>query len=304
MSLYTSFAVAGAGPTIGGRIVKALLERGASVVALARPSSTSTSSPLLEGAKIATADYADVKAVASILREHKVEVLISALAYGALPSQSTIADAAKEAGVKLFVPSEFGLPTEGGKGGHLVIKSQFAGETFLFCAWFGCKLLNARGIVDYLKSLSIPSLRFYTGMFIEFIPQFTGVDTGKFLVLGKGEASFSTTALDDVAGFTAHVLTSLPPAKLHDATFRIEGERTSFNKVGALYASKNIPVEHVTSLPEGYVKQTLLQGLFEKGLGSSGWDNYADKDFPENANSGNAAWPGHQWKSVKEVLEL
>lgn len=263
--------------------MKALLERGASVVALARPSSTSISSPLLEGATIATADYADVKAVASILREHKVEVLISALAYGALPSQSTIADAAKEAGVKLFVPSEFGLPTEGGKGGHLVIKSQFA---------------------DYLKSLGIPSLRFYTGMFVEFIPQFTGVDTGKFLVLGKGDASFSTTSLDDVAGFTAHVLTSLLPAKLHDATFRIEGERTSFNKVGALYASKNIPVEHVTSLPEGYVKQTLLQGLFEQGRGSSGWDNYADKDIPENAHSGNAAWLGHQWKSVKEVLEL
>ncbi|KAG2045314.1 NAD(P)-binding protein [Suillus americanus] len=283
MSLYTSFAVAGAGPTIGGRIVKALLERGASVVALARPSSTSTSSPLLEGAKIATADYADVKAVASILREHKVEVLISAVAYGALPSQSTIADAAKEAGVKLFVPSEFGLPTEGGKGGHMVIKSQFA---------------------DYLKSLGIPSVRFYTGMFMEFVPQFAGVDTGKFMVLGKGDASFSTTALEDVAGFTAHVLTSLPPAKLHDATFRIEGERTSFNKVGALYASKNIPVEHVTSLPEGYVKQTLLQGLFEQGRGSSGWDNYVDKDIPENAHSGNAAWPGHQWKSIKEVLEL
>jgi hypothetical protein len=283
MSLYTSFAVAGAGPTIGGRIVKALLERGASVVALVRPSSTSISSPLLEGAKIVTVDYADVTAVASALREHKVEVLISALAYGALPSQSPIADAAKEAGVKLFVPSEFGLPTEGGKGGHLVIKSQFA---------------------DYLKSLGIPSLRFYTGLFMEFIPQFTGVDTGKFLVLGKGDASFSTTALDDVAGFTAHVLTSLPSAKLHDATFRIEGERTSFNRVGALYASKNIPVEHVTSLPEGYVKQTLLQGLFEQGRGSSGWDNYADKDIPENAHSGNAVWPGHQWKSVKEVLEL
>ncbi|KIK47984.1 hypothetical protein CY34DRAFT_798846 [Suillus luteus UH-Slu-Lm8-n1] len=169
MSLYTSFAVAGAGPTIGGRIVKALVERGASVVVLARPSSTSISNPLLEGAKIVTADYADVKAVASVLREHKVEVLVSALAYGALPSQSPIADAAKEAGVNLFVPSEFGLPTEGGKGGHLVIKSQFA---------------------DYLKSLGIPSLRFYTGLFMEFIPQFTGVETGKFLILGKGDAFF------------------------------------------------------------------------------------------------------------------
>jgi hypothetical protein len=37
-------------------------------------------------------------------------------------------------------------------------------------------------------------------MFMEFIPLFTGVDTGKFLILGKGDASFSTTALDDVAG--------------------------------------------------------------------------------------------------------
>jgi hypothetical protein len=37
-------------------------------------------------------------------------------------------------------------------------------------------------------------------MFMEFIPQFTGVETGKFLVLGKGDAFFSTTALDDVAG--------------------------------------------------------------------------------------------------------
>ncbi|OAX37281.1 NAD(P)-binding protein [Rhizopogon vinicolor AM-OR11-026] len=283
MSLYSSFAVAGAGPTIGGRIVKALIERGASVVALARPSSTSTSSPLLNGAKVATVDYADVNAVASILREHKVEVVISALAYGALPAQSTIADAAKEAGVKLFVPSEYGMPTEGGKAGHLIVKSQFA---------------------DYLKSLDIPSLRIYNGLLMETIPQLAAVESGKFLITGKGDANFSTTSWDDVSGFIAHVLTSLPPAKLHDVTFRIQGERTSLNAASVLYASKDIPVDHVTSLPEGYTKQTFLQGLFDQGRGSSGWDNYADKDVPENADSGNAAWPGHQWKSVKEALAL
>lgn len=69
-----------------------------------------------------------MKALASILREHNVEVVISALAYSALPAQQPIADAAREAGVKLFVPSEFGMPTDGGKDGHLVIKSQLAGE--------------------------------------------------------------------------------------------------------------------------------------------------------------------------------
>ncbi|KAG8220179.1 hypothetical protein J3R82DRAFT_1212 [Butyriboletus roseoflavus] len=75
-----------------------------------------------------------------ILREHNVEVVISALAYGAIPAQRPIADAAKEAGVKLFVPSEYGMPTEGGKEGHLVIKSQLA---------------------DYVKFLGIPVLRVY-----------------------------------------------------------------------------------------------------------------------------------------------
>ena len=58
-----------------------------------------------------------------------MEVVISALAFGALPAQRTIADAAKEAGVKLFVPSEYGMPTEGGKEGVTVIKSGVAGKS-------------------------------------------------------------------------------------------------------------------------------------------------------------------------------
>lgn len=57
-----------------------------------------------------------------------MEVVISALAYGVLPTQRPLADAAKEADVKLFVPSEYGMPTEAGKEGHLATKSEFAGE--------------------------------------------------------------------------------------------------------------------------------------------------------------------------------
>ncbi|KIK97895.1 hypothetical protein PAXRUDRAFT_135384 [Paxillus rubicundulus Ve08.2h10] len=282
---YTSFAVAGAGPTIGGRIVQALINRGASVVALARPGSTSTQNPLLEGAKIATVDYVDVKAVASIFREHKVEVVVSALAYGALSAQTPLADAAKEAGVGLFVPSEYGMPTEGGQDGHLALKSQFA---------------------DYVKSLGVPVMRVYTGVFMEFIPWLTGVDLGKFHLMGKHTAPSSFTALDDVAGFVAYVLTTLPPSSLHDATFRIQGERTSLAAIGALYEARNppVPVAHVTELPGGFVKQTFLQNKFEEGRLSSGWDNFLDKDVPENAGSGNEAWEGHRWKTVKEALGL
>ncbi|KIJ60112.1 hypothetical protein HYDPIDRAFT_183740 [Hydnomerulius pinastri MD-312] len=283
--VYTSFAVAGAGPTIGGRIAAALVSRGASVVALVRPGSSSAESPLLAGAKVAAVDYADVKAVAAVFREHKVEVVVSGLAYGALPAQTPLADAAKEAGVKLFVPSEFGMPTEGGKEGHLALKSQFA---------------------DYVKSLGIPVLRIYNGVFMQFIPWLTGVELGKFHLMGKHTAPSSFTALEDVAGFTAHVLTTLPAESLHNATFRIQGERTSLAAVGALYEARNppVPVVHVTELPEGFVKQTFLQSKFEEGRLSSGWDNSTDADVPENADSGNKAWEGHKWKTVREVLGL
>jgi len=35
---------------------------------------------------------------------------------------------------------------------------------------------------------------------METIPQLSAVETGKFLVMGKGDATFSTTSLDDVSG--------------------------------------------------------------------------------------------------------
>ncbi|KAI6112376.1 hypothetical protein EDD17DRAFT_762354 [Pisolithus thermaeus] len=282
---YTSFAVAGAGPTVGSRIVQALIKRGASVVVLARPSSGSTASPLLQGAKIANVDYADVPGVSTVLRDNNVEVVISALSFGALQVQTSLAKAAQSAAVKLLVPSEFGMPTEGVTDGALAIKAKFAA---------------------YAKSLGIPVLRIYNGMFIEFVPWLTGVELGKFHLLGQQNKLCSFTSLDDVSGFVAHALTTFPSSSLHDATYRIEGDRTSLEAIGALYEARvpPVPVVHVEKLPDGFDKQTFLQTKFAEGRLSVGWDNYLDKDVPENAASGNKGWEGHHWKTVKEVLGL
>ncbi|KAI6018326.1 hypothetical protein EDC04DRAFT_464263 [Pisolithus marmoratus] len=282
---YTSFAVAGAGPTIGARIVQALISRGVSVIVLARPGSVSTSSPLLQGAKITTVDYADVPGVSTILRDNNVEVLISALSFGALQAQTPLADAAQAASVKLLVPSEFGMPTEGLTDGVLATKSQFAA---------------------YAKSLGVPVLRIYCGVFIEFIPWLTAVELGRFHLLGQQNEPASFTSLDDVSGFVAHILTTFPPSSLHDATYRIEGDRISLEAIGALYEARSppVPVVHLDKLPDGFDKQTYLQTKFAEGRLSVGWDNYLGRDFPENAASGNKAWEGHQWKTVREVLGL
>ena len=71
--------------------------------------------------------------LASVFREHAIEVVISMIAHAGLPTQYLQADAAKAASVKLYVSSEFGYPTIGQNQGELGLKETFAGEEFTIC---------------------------------------------------------------------------------------------------------------------------------------------------------------------------
>lgn len=124
MSSYNSFAVVGAG-LLGIPIIEALLNRKASVLVLTR---SSKKAQLPEGVKITTVDYNDVQLITRALRDHGTEVIISTLNGEGLTAQDKIAEAAKEAGVKLFAPSEFGVPTAGAKGGFLELKDNIASK--------------------------------------------------------------------------------------------------------------------------------------------------------------------------------
>lgn len=75
------------------------------------------------------ADYTSPSEISALLREYKVDVLISTvtLVFGVV-DHNILADAAKEAGVKLFVPSEFGIKPQLTKGGLAFQKTDFAGE--------------------------------------------------------------------------------------------------------------------------------------------------------------------------------
>lgn len=53
--------------------------------------------------------------------------------------------------------------------------------------------------------------------------------TGSVIIPGDGRALISFTSRGDVARFVAHVLTTLPPSKLINREFRVEGERTVRN---------------------------------------------------------------------------
>jgi len=96
---FASFAVAGGAGGLGSLITKELLAQGAKVVVLSRSASTAVP----EGAIVRAVDYTDKDSLVNALSG--VEVVVSALNAGGFPSQPALADAAKAAGAKLFVPS-------------------------------------------------------------------------------------------------------------------------------------------------------------------------------------------------------
>jgi saccharopine dehydrogenase-like NADP-dependent oxidoreductase len=134
----TSFAVLGGNGTLSPFIINSLSKQPSvkKLIVLSRASSSSkpSASSLPANAELISVDYDDHTALVDIFKKYSTDVVISTLSHSAsLDAQKKSAAAAKEAGVKLFVPSEYGLVTVGyaGKGKPLSNKDEFAG-TWMF----------------------------------------------------------------------------------------------------------------------------------------------------------------------------
>lgn len=99
----------------------------------------------MEPISIVSVDYSDVAALAATFEEHKIDVVISTVGMQALSQQTSIGDAAKQAGVQLFLPSEFGANTIGVTDGILSPKHYFA---------------------EHLKSIGLPSVRIFVSVVV------------------------------------------------------------------------------------------------------------------------------------------
>ena len=97
-------------------------------------------------AKLIPVDYSNKETIKAALTG--VDVVISTVPATALDVQPGIAEAAKEAGVKLFAPSEFGGPTEGATEGFFSAKANIQKE---------------------LKAIGIPYALFHTGAFADLL---------------------------------------------------------------------------------------------------------------------------------------
>jgi len=106
MSL-SKIALVGATGNLGPAILKALLDASYEVTILSREGSTSTDSiGSHPNQKIAKVNFGDVNSITAALKG--IEGVVSNVASHALLSQKKIIDAAITAGVKRFLPSDFG----------------------------------------------------------------------------------------------------------------------------------------------------------------------------------------------------
>ncbi|KIK54027.1 hypothetical protein GYMLUDRAFT_264870 [Collybiopsis luxurians FD-317 M1] len=238
-----------------------------------------------------TIDYTDDTTLATLFRAHAIDVVVSTISESALQAQYTLADAAKASGsVKLFVPSEWGIPTEGAKEAEISntdsIKDEFA---------------------EYLKSIDLPYTRFYTGYGFSYLPWLVGMDVDdKVHIVGRGETEFSATSEADIGGFTAHLLTSLPldSSLLVNNSMLLEGHRVTMRDLARIYG-KPIAFVPATEQVPGNSKEerevkTWCQKEAEAGRASTGWSHITQKE-EGGAGSTNKLWHGHVWQRLEDL---
>ncbi|KAL1718879.1 hypothetical protein EV715DRAFT_273112 [Schizophyllum commune] len=288
---FKSIAVAGAQGSIGKAVLQGLTSTpGVSVLVLTRKT-TPRPEWLPKEVAHAGVDYDDVDGTAAVLREHKVEVVV--FPGSGILQQIPLADAAKAAGVQLFVPSEYGT----------VDQAFTLEEAPDFLA-------PKVKVAQHLEAIGLPSVRVYTGAFHDFALPLVGYTVNKkvnILKGLKGDTPMSITHTNDIGGsssptpgFIAYVVTHYSLSDLAFKSFRIEGGHLSFNQLAALL---NALVEHVDEIPSNFYDKTFLahaQTFVERGL----LNTETKVCEGDGAGGANHLWKGHKWTTVKESLNL
>ncbi|KAK7040687.1 hypothetical protein VNI00_009593 [Paramarasmius palmivorus] len=231
MSTFKSFALVGAGGYIGKHILKAFQTIGINPLIITRnPSASSFPTSLT----VASIDFDKSDNIAQLLEEHRIQVVVSAIS-SSVPAeqQRHLADAAKKAGVKVFVSSEFGLPTNGASHVAEAIvpdvhreKDQFAGMFAGYVSWLGAVEVNGKFNIEYEKD----------------------------------NAEVSVTHEDDIGG------------ELENRIFRIAGENLSFEDAAKRLGQEIEYVDSVPDEGLAPEMRKALLGVIYKGRGISGWD--------------------------------
>jgi len=199
MVVIKNVAVVGASGNIGAPVLKAILDSGKfNVIVLSRIGSKAS---FPSSVKVITVDYSSVESLTAALKGQ--DAVVSTVGTEGLLGQSLLFDAAVAAGVKRFLPSEFGSDLSNPKSASLPV--------------FGYKVatrkhieerVNAGADITYTYVITAPFLDW--GIEVGFLLDWK---EGKPRIYDGGDVPFSTTSLSSVGLATVGVLSHYEETK-------------------------------------------------------------------------------------------
>ncbi|KAL2260103.1 hypothetical protein VTK26DRAFT_6007 [Humicola hyalothermophila] len=161
-------AVLGGSGHLGHHVVRELVAAGFTVTGVTREASTNSTPKFPDGLEVKSVDYSSFDALKAAFTGQ--DAVVSVVGTTAIGVQKTAIDAALAAGVKRFIPSEFGVNTRRVRGTPM-----------------GKILAGKIAIVDYLEELAKANPEF----------SWTGLSTGLFFDSGLDRFGLSVINLKD-----------------------------------------------------------------------------------------------------------
>jgi len=247
--MSSNFAVIGAG-AIGAWIIEELIKYKTSsdkvntIKILSRSETIKTANPkwFEKGVEFFQVDYADEVTLVRVFKD--VDVVFSTVSATAIEQQEALGNAAKAAGVKIFVPTEYGVDTEDASDGVFLAKKRFS---------------------EFLKGIDLPYVKIFTGLWTDYCitPDWGwNLEESKVVIYGSGDSPVSMVDRTDIARYVAYVFTHIPPSELAWKILRIQAELTSFNKIATDYEAKTGKKLEVTRVSREALAEKASKGDF------------------------------------------
>ncbi|KAM0206546.1 hypothetical protein ACHAPQ_009298 [Fusarium lateritium] len=213
MSPFKNIAVAGASGDLGSAVFSRLVASNKFNLTVLTRSGTKATFP--EGTKVIEVDYDSLDSLTAALQGQ--DAVVSTLGSLAIPSQDLLIDAAIAAGVKRFLPSEF--------GSNLVIPSVRNLPVFRTKVIIEDKLiaLANEGKISYTFVFNAGFLDWGldNGLYFDFAKS-------EFTIWDDGNAEFSTTTLASVGDAVIGVLSH--PEETQDRVVYVQSTSLTLNK--------------------------------------------------------------------------
>jgi len=290
-----TIVVAGASGNLGGRIVRALLERGAGVRALVRPSTAREKVERLEelGVAVTSAELFNASEVTPACSGASCVVsVLSGLREVIVERQKVLLDAAVNAGVPRFIPSDFSI------------------DFTKFPPGQNRNLDLRRAFHEYLDKAQIAATTIFNGAFADLLTgQMPLILFKPRLVVywGNADQPLDFTTMDDTAVFTA--LAALDPST--PRFLRIAGDQLSAREIAVLMSELS-GKKYRLFRPGGLgmlgmlikIARTVSPGQEELYPAWQGMQ-YMHNMFDGRAKLeplDNDRYPGMRWTTVRDVL--